>query len=307
MTTLLAVLLALLALPLAAEALRVPVARRRARGVRGKVAALPGGATHLIAEGPEDGPVAVLVHGLTTPSYVWSGIAPQLVRAGYRVVRYDLYGRGLSDRPVGRQDAAFFLAQLDTVLAHEKVARPYVLAGYSMGGAIVAAQAARAPDDIAALVLVAPTGLGRVALPRLARVPVLGDWAMWVAGGWLMRRRTQGVPAEASVISDLPARDAEEARTRGFARSVLSSMRRLVAADLSAEHAAIARAGVPVLAIWAERDLAVPLASAGRLAELNPDAWQHQVDGAGHGLPHTRPGEVGAEVLRFLAARSGRR
>ncbi|MDJ1009397.1 MAG: alpha/beta hydrolase [Paracoccaceae bacterium] len=299
------VLALLIALPLAAERSRAPVSERRRPGVPGEMVPLRGGATHVVREGPEDGPVAVLVHGLTTPSYVWAGIAPLLARAGYRVIRYDLYGRGFSDRPLGRQDAAFFVDQLDGVLAHENVTPPFVLVGYSMGGAIAAAKAAADPGDIAALVLVAPIGLGHVAMPRLARVPVLGDWAMWVFGGTLLRRRMAGEPREASAIPDLPAREAAETRTRGYLRSVLSSIRRTVLRDFSAEHRAIAGAGLPVLAIWAGQDRSVPLASAGRLAEINPDAWQHQIDAAGHGLPHTRPGEVAAETLRFLSQRSG--
>ena len=295
----------LAALPFAVEWSRVPVRRRRAGRVPGEIVALPGGATHVIRDGPDDGsddgPVAVLVHGLTTPSCVWAGIAPLLVQAGYRVIRYDLFGRGLSDRPFGRQDTGFFLAQLDALLRREKVAAPYVLVGYSMGGAIAAAKAAEAPGDVAALVLIAPTGLADAVMPRILRVPVLGDWMMWVFGGPLLRRRMRSDPGEASVIPDLPRREAAETRTRGYLRSVLSSIRRAVSRDMSREHRAVARAGVPVLAIWAGRDRSVPLSSAGRLAELNGEARHHQIDDAGHGLPHTRPGEVAAAILRFLA------
>lgn len=283
----------------------MPVARRRRRGVPGEMVRLPGGLTHVIREGPEDGPPVILIHGITTPSYVWAGIAPILAEAGYRVIRYDLFGRGFSDRPMGLQDVGFFLAQLDALVQREKIARPYALVGYSMGGAIAAAKAAADPREISALALVAPVGLAPARVPLLSRIPILGDWVMWVAGGRLLVRRLRALVTEPSAIPDYHAREARETRTRGFPRSVVSALRLTVARDRVAEHTAVARSGVPVLAIWGELDDAVPLASAGKLAEINPDAWQYQVDGIGHSLPHTRPGEVAAELLRFLSARSG--
>jgi pimeloyl-ACP methyl ester carboxylesterase len=300
-------ILAVLVLPLAVEWSRTPVTRRRRAGVPGEIVALPGGLTHVVREGPEDGPPVILIHGITTPSYVWAGIAPILAGAGYRVIRYDLFGRGLSDRPPGRQDIGFFLDQLDALILREEIGAPCALIGYSMGGAIAAAKAAVAPEDVSALALVAPVGLQPARVPVLSRLPVIGDWVMWVAGGRLLVRRLRALVREPSAIADYHAREALETRTRGFPRSVLSALRRTVARDRLAEHAAIARSGMPVLAIWGELDDAVPLASAGRLAEINPHAWQHQVDGVGHSLPHTRPGEVAAEILRFLAARSGGR
>ena len=41
----------------------------------------------------------VLVHGFSSPYFIYDGLYEQLVEAGYRVLRYDLLGRGLSDRP----------------------------------------------------------------------------------------------------------------------------------------------------------------------------------------------------------------
>ena len=104
----------------------------------GRIARLSQGATHYTWTGPENGPVAVCVHGLTTPLQAWDGIAARLAEAGYRVLAYDLYGRGYSDRPGGTQDSAFFLRQLDDLLADQGIAGDITLLGYSMGGAIAA-------------------------------------------------------------------------------------------------------------------------------------------------------------------------
>lgn len=81
------------------------------------------------------GPVAVCVHGLTTPSFVWHGLARGLATFGYRVLIYDLYGRGYSDRAPGHQDQAYFLQQLNDLLEDQQIKGDITLLGYSMGGA----------------------------------------------------------------------------------------------------------------------------------------------------------------------------
>lgn len=299
------VAIAVFGLPMLAEALRPRVEQRRKDGVSGELVALSRGTTHVLRDGPENGPPAILIHGLTTPTYLFAGVIPQLAKAGYRVVAYDLYGRGLSDRPLGKQDLRFFLDQLNEVLAHEQIDEPYLLLGYSMGGAIAAAKAAENPDEISSLVLVAPTGLARANTPKLAELPIVGDWVMWVLGGFLLRQRLNSPSFTASSVPDLPERERKETKTKGYLPSVLSSIRQTVQADLSHAHQKIAEAHIPVLAIWGEADRSVSLKSLARLAELNPAAWHHQIDGGDHGIIHNRPGEVGTEILRFLKAKSG--
>ena len=143
------------------------------------------GTTYVEWIGPARGPVVVAVHGLTTPSPVWRRLAERLGRAGYRVLVYDLYGRGLSGNAPGDQDPEFFLRQLRDVLDHHGLDEDVTLMGYSMGGAIVTAFAAAHPERIKRLILLAPVGLGhRIGgfLPFCARLPLVGDW-LWLAVG----------------------------------------------------------------------------------------------------------------------------
>ena len=41
----------------------------------------------------------VLVHGFSTPHFVWDGMKGFLLDAGYSVLVFDHYGRGYSERP----------------------------------------------------------------------------------------------------------------------------------------------------------------------------------------------------------------
>src|SRR5712671_4633827 len=65
----------------------------------GQFARLTDGYTHYEISGPPEGRVVVLAAGATVPYYICDPTFTALVGAGFRVLRYDYYGRGYSDRP----------------------------------------------------------------------------------------------------------------------------------------------------------------------------------------------------------------
>lgn len=300
---LLAVLLAVAALPLMAEAFRVPMTPQLQTRAPGQIAQLSRGDTHYRWTGKPGDPVAVCIHGLSTPSYVFAATERSLVSLGYRVLAYDLYGRGFSDRPAGAQTVDFFLGQLRELLRDQKVTGPLVVLGYSMGGQIAAAFAAEEANRVSALILVAPSGMKPPAAAPVASAwtaPWIGGWLMRVAGGWKLRRELVEHRTVATVIPDLEDRQAAETRTRGFLPAVLSSRRNLLSQSAAGDHRRIAGLGTPVLAIWGAKDPVIPLASMGRLAEANPRAHHEQVPGAGHNLLQTHPAQIAEALRKFL-------
>lgn len=54
---------------------------------------------HYVDEGPRDGPVMLLLHGMPTWSYLYRDMIPVLVKAGYRCIAPDHMGFGRSDKP----------------------------------------------------------------------------------------------------------------------------------------------------------------------------------------------------------------
>jgi len=276
--------------PFAAEALRPRMARARRRAAPGQFARLSGGHTHYRWLGAETGPVAVCVHGLTTASYVWGPLAEGLGHMGFRVLVYDLYGRGFSDRPKGAQDSAFFTRQLDELLEDQGVEGEITLLGYSMGGAIAAAFAAEQAGRIRQLVLLAPAGLGHDLGPladMAEKYDFLGRWMVLGFYPKSLRRAIEGERHQPGAARGITDQQIAESRLKGFAPAVLASLRGILDEDLEEPHRALAGAGVPVLAIWGEEDDTIPLSCKDRLAEWNPDARQDVIEGAGHTLAYT--------------------
>jgi pimeloyl-ACP methyl ester carboxylesterase len=98
----------------------------------------------------DDGPWVVLVHGLVTPSYAWEALAGTLVTEGFRVLRYDEFGRGLSERPPVRYDLDLYVRQLRELTDFLGIETMHLI-GWSMGGVIVTRFAAGQRARVACL------------------------------------------------------------------------------------------------------------------------------------------------------------
>lgn len=117
---------------------------------------LADGTTHYEIAGPDTGRVVVLAPGFSVPAYIWDSLYQQLGDSGFRVVRYDYYGRGWSDRPDTTYDQALFVRQLAGLLDSLRIEGPVDLAGLSFGGTVATSFADRHPDRVRSLVYVDP-------------------------------------------------------------------------------------------------------------------------------------------------------
>ena len=118
------VLVAILAAPwllIREEPLRLDDA---ARASGSRFVALSAGQTHYDVAGADDGPTVVLVHGTTIPAFGWERNVEPLASAGFRVVWYDLYGRGLSDRVDADYGLDLYVTQLREMLDQVAPAEP---------------------------------------------------------------------------------------------------------------------------------------------------------------------------------------
>src|ERR1700751_4446196 len=124
------------------------------------------GKIHYELTGPEDGPVCVLLNGLTQYVKLWMPFRDGLVARGFQVASYDMLGQGQSDKP------RLFIEQEDQVDAlRELIAslgpRPVFVGAISFGGVIALRCAPDHPDSIA--VLVRRSGFAEVP-PQLMRL-----------------------------------------------------------------------------------------------------------------------------------------
>ena len=74
----------------------------------GRFVRLRDGVTHYDLSGPDGGRTVVLLSGGSVPYYLWDPTREALAASGFRVLRYDYFGRGFSDRPKLRYDLATY-------------------------------------------------------------------------------------------------------------------------------------------------------------------------------------------------------
>ncbi|KAK3942206.1 putative alpha beta hydrolase family protein [Diplogelasinospora grovesii] len=126
----------------------------------------PYGSTRVYEWGPEAGNKVLFIHGVTTSCMTLGIIAKALVERGFRVMLFDLYGRGYSDGVKGvKHDARLYVDQTLAVLKSSPLGnwdQGFRLIGYSMGGSIAVHFAAEHPEMLSSpLTLLCPAGLIR--------------------------------------------------------------------------------------------------------------------------------------------------
>jgi pimeloyl-ACP methyl ester carboxylesterase len=270
---------------------------------------------HCIDHGDAAAPVAFMVHGNPTWSFLWRKVIALLPEL--RCVAPDLLGLGLStklpklsDHTVDRHADA--LAEVIVALDLRKI----VLVGQDWGGALGVATAARVPERVAGVVL-ANTAVLLPARPRgtffhrFARMPVVSDLAfrglgfpqIWLGSAqgdrksisgevarayrWPLRRFSDRIAplALARMVPDgpdhrsVPALQHGESWVKGFYAG-----------------------GGPMALVWGERDPILGRALR-KHTEAFPNAPVTRTQ-AGHFLQEEVPDEL-AHAIREVAVRAG--
>ncbi len=119
-----------------------------------------------VDEGPRDGPVALLLHGEPSWSFLYRHVIRALADAGVRCVAPDLVGFGRSDKPTEASDHSYarHVAWVASLVLDVLDLRDVTMVGQDWGGLIGLRLVAEHPDRFAAVVA-ANTGLPAGDLP----------------------------------------------------------------------------------------------------------------------------------------------
>ncbi|MBC5992383.1 alpha/beta fold hydrolase [Pontibacter cellulosilyticus] len=292
-------LITLVALPYVRSAEKFELNDETRKSIKGSFVRLPSGVTHYELAGPEGAPVVVLVHGFSVPAYIWDSNFNELAKAGFRVLRYDQFGRGFSDRPAVDYNAAFYHNQLNELLAALKVEEPVNLVGVSMGGAIVAGYTAAFPDRVNKVALLAP--YNQATDISILKTPYVGDYLNQV---YLVPTLLEGQASDFFNASVLPANYksnfAAQMEYKGFDKAILSTLRNFISKDPQPYFKGLAETQKPILLIWGKNDPTVPYNK--ELTQmLNPKLIL--LDSCGHIPQIEYPEEVNRELVSFLGSR----
>ena len=265
----------------------------------GSYISLSHGVTHYALEGPENGPVVVLVHGGTIPMFTWDELSPELTSVGFRVLRYDVFGRGFSDRPKVEYNRSLYLEQLVELLDGLQVRSPVDIVGYSLGGATVANFTAHYPSRIRKVVLISPV-VCDYAIPAVLRIPVIGEFFGRVIGLRKVINRASSCWESREFAQHYSARFEEQTTYEGFQASILSMLRSDALTDYRDSFAAVGKQNRRVLLIWGKNDTEITEDMIRSARALLPQAEFHAIENAGHGIVFQKPEQIQELMIGFL-------
>ncbi|MBM7387158.1 alpha/beta fold hydrolase [Clavibacter phaseoli] len=251
----------------------------------------------------------LLLHGIGRSLEDWDEQHDRL-SAGHALHSLDLPGFGWSDPVAGPTTLESLADALPGYLDAAGVAGPVTVVGNSLGGAVAMTLATRHPGRVRALVLADSAGFGRqvtVGLRMLAFDPLATLLMRPTPGN--SRRSTRTIFHDPALTTDARVRHAQElsarpthaatmldiARDLGTVRGVSSRWRRPLVEG-------VRESGLPVLAVWGDRDRILPPAHLAAVARELPDARTRLIPDCGHMPQIERPDLFAGLVEDFLAS-----
>lgn len=241
--------------------------------------------------GKADRPPLVLLHGFGGNMRAWNRVFP-LVKDAVPLIIFDLPGHGRSIGSDGRGGAGRMAKAILQELHVQGVER-FHLGGHSMGGAVAALIALRAPEAVLSLSLVAPGGM----TPEI-NAALLEDFAEAETPAALEKIVRRMAGPEFDVAEGYFEAAAEFRRAPGAGAALRETYAAMFPDGPDKGQGVIPRAQLrdlpmPVFVLWGAADTVLPCPERQDL----PDNFRLTVlPGAGHMLPEERPRDV-ADLL----------
>lgn len=268
----------------------------------GSYVELSDGFTHYELKGEKNAKTILLVHGNIAPYFTWDYNLDTLVNAGFRVLRYDVYGHGYSDRPdlkVYNRD--LYDRQIIELLQKLEIKDPICIVGTSQGGSISAYFAAKHPEKVEKIAFLSPLfdGFEEKNKAGLMKNKFIGDYLMNVMGDKVLTNPSKALYSDEKK-EELTEKLKKEMRYKGKKRAVLANVRGDSVSDATEYYEQIKRQGIPVLLTWGENDKANSYEAMERLRKLIPEIQYHQIENASHLAHYEFSEEINPLLVNFF-------
>jgi pimeloyl-ACP methyl ester carboxylesterase len=273
------------------------------RSAGGSFVALSDGVTHYELGGNEQGETVVLVHGFSVPYFIYDPTFEFLTRSGFRVLRYDLFGRGFSDRPDTSYNIDLFVRQLSDLVDALRLSLPVNLIGLSMGGPITATFTVQHPEQVKSLTLIDPAGarsLSESPLLRLVKLPFIAEAMVSLVGGEFFVNTGAKDFFDPKMIEHFKSKYRVQMQYKGFIRGILSSIRNGMIDSFMDVYRQVGKSDKPVLLFWGRDDQTVPFEHSSDLRAVIPQAEFYVIEECGHTPHYEKPEEFNPLLLKFL-------
>jgi pimeloyl-ACP methyl ester carboxylesterase len=263
---------------------------------------LPSGTTHYELSRPGSKDLVVHVHGFSTPYYIWEPTFQALKSSGFSVLRYDLLGRGYSDRPRTIYDLDLFLRQLVQLINSLKIDQPFHLVGLSFGAWISTQYCNHSPEIVKSLTLISPLVSGIPLMKNsIFNLPWIGDLFFYTYYSKHILPKNQSSDFfNAGKHPDWEIKFLDQLRYAGFNQAILSTYRQIRYVDWHSIYSNFSKKEIPLQIIWGKEDQTINRLEIECLQQMIPNHQLVLVDQTGH-IPHyEKPEVVSTKMVEFL-------
>ncbi|MFX0121556.1 MAG: alpha/beta fold hydrolase [Promethearchaeota archaeon] len=270
----------------------------------GEFIQLSNGFVHYELNGPVDADIVVLVHGFSSPLFVWDFTFDKLVEEGFKVLRYDLYGRGYSDRPQVKYNMEFFVQQLHELIHKLDLTNKKInLVGLSMGGGICVVFADKYPELVKKVSLVDPIGfsISRNFLLSILKIPVLNKLMLrfYLNHNRIINAQKEDF-FEYENIEGYLEKYMEQMKYKGFLQAIQSTTLNTPFNNLKETYKRLGKRKLPIQLFWGEQDKTIPYSTSQKVRAAIPSIKFHSIKECGHMPQYTHPDIVNPFLVKFL-------
>ena len=231
--------------------------------------------------GNKDDPTIIVIHGATLPSEGFIGFCSGLSAKGYRVICYDQYGRGYSDRPITNYNMQLYTEQLRELLDFLDI-KDAILYGSSMGAPIAINFSNNYSERILAIGLQVPLVHSNSKVLGLIKVPVVGNLFLRTFGIPFAKNRAEQWAHENEGQEEFINRYITQLSLPGTEYSLLSSIRNIANKDFLPDYKVFSELNIPIHIAYASDDDEIDPKTVNDVLKLIPDADTFVFTG-GHG------------------------
>lgn len=246
--------------------------------------------------------IAVLIHGVSGPMTAWDFNVKAIQDSGYDILRYDLFGRGQSQRVSVKYDLDVYIKQLYELIQSQNIHKSITLIGSSFGCVIATEFTLRYPQLIKNLIFIGPAGFP-IQVPPMAKlrdVPILGNIAFSFFGKDVILKQNQKYFVDEQVWESHKTYFQDQLNINESDKAILSTMRNSPVQDNLKNYKALGLLNKSVHVIWGELDATFPFLNSQKLKDRIPQMLLYPIKNSAHLPQYERPEEVNTILNKIL-------
>jgi pimeloyl-ACP methyl ester carboxylesterase len=243
------------------------------------------GRTHYQYNNNGTGYPIVLIPGATQSLNTYDAIYDFLVDHSFKVLRFDFYGKGYSDRPYLPYDRNMYIMQLKELLDKLDINQKVVLIGHSFGGAISVCFVNKFPKRVSNIILISPV-VNCIRKPLgfiLVRTPLFGKFLMHKVVFPKIIERTERV-ACSNNNSEKMLLFMEQLSYKGYERSLFYLFTSNAMRNYKKEYRRLGKVPIKKYLLWGDKDSEIKLTLMNYIVKHNNGMQFYILNGMGHSV-----------------------